>query len=96
MTTAAAIFLLFGSFCLLASCVMPVKPQPPHVCPPQIEDVKLAEVVVSSRNKRGQFDTPDVSPFGGAPVVAKRWQFIDANGRSFFGETLKVKPLEVK
>ena len=80
----ASILMFMLSAVWMTSCAVRI-PEPPAI------EERVAEVVGSDRRANGQFDTPDVSPFGGATVIKKRWQYEDCNGRTFFGRKMNVR-----
>lgn len=97
MKTAPSIILFYVLPLLVCSCSAPL----PYKFPlgPSMEELieslpveeRTAIVETSDRDPAtGQFKTPIVSPFGGAPVVSKRWIYTDANGRTFFGNQFSV------
>lgn len=67
----------------MVSCAVRVPAKP-------VTEERVAVVEVTDRRANGQFDTPDKSPFGGAAVIKKRWQYEDENGRTFFGKQMNV------
>ena len=81
----ASIIAFLFSLIWMGSCAV----RTPEHNEDEIEE-RVAEVEVSDRRPNGQFDTPNTSPFGGVPVIKKRWQYEDANGRTFFGGKMKV------
>ena len=83
MEFAASIIMFMLSAAWMASCAVRIPARPSA-------EERVAVVEVTDRRANGQFDTPVKSPFGGAVVIKKRWQYEDENGRTFFGRSMNV------